>query len=31
MKTHIAAVFKALNVSSRVQAVIAASKRGIKT
>jgi DNA-binding NarL/FixJ family response regulator len=31
VKTHIAAVFKALNVSSRVQAVIAASKRGIKT
>jgi DNA-binding NarL/FixJ family response regulator len=30
VKTHIAAVFKALNVSSRVQAVIAASKRGIK-
>jgi DNA-binding NarL/FixJ family response regulator len=31
VKTHIAAVFKVLNVSSRVQAVIAASKRGIKT
>ena len=28
VKTHVAAVFKALNVSSRVQAVIAVSKRG---
>ena len=31
VKNHIAAVFKALNVSNRVQAVIAAGKLGIKS
>jgi DNA-binding NarL/FixJ family response regulator len=31
VKNHIAAVFKALNVSTRVQAVIAAGKLGIKS
>jgi DNA-binding NarL/FixJ family response regulator len=30
VKSHVAAVFKALNVSTRVQAVIAAAKLGIK-
>jgi DNA-binding NarL/FixJ family response regulator len=30
VKNHIAAVFKALNVTTRVQAVIAASKLGIR-
>jgi DNA-binding NarL/FixJ family response regulator len=30
VKTHIAAIFRALNVSSRVQAVIEVSKRGVK-
>ena len=30
VKSHIAAIFKALNVSTRVQAVIAAAKRGVK-
>ncbi len=31
VKNHVAAVFKALNVTTRVQAVLAAAKLGIKT
>jgi DNA-binding NarL/FixJ family response regulator len=31
VKTHVAAIFKALNVNSRVEAVIAASRLGIKS